>query len=68
MKILSQVLRFAVPYLIVGVVEMLCKHRKKICEITERMVSMTDKFYKQIFNMLARWTNLLDSFYGIQTL
>ena len=63
-NVLSQILKFAIPYLTVGIVEALCKHRTKICKVTERMVNMTYKSYKQIRNMTARCTNWIESSFG----
>ena len=66
-NVLSQVLKFAIPHLTVRIVEVLCKHATKICKITEGMVDMTYKFYRQICDMTARCTNLIGSSYGLQT-
>lgn len=66
-NVLSQVLKFAIPHLTMGIVEALCKHRTKVCKITERMVDMTYKFYRQICNMTARCANSIGSSSGLKT-
>lgn len=63
-NILSQILKFAIPYLTVGIVEALCKHRTKIRRITERMVNMTYKSYKRIRNMTKQCTSWIESPFG----
>ena len=66
-NVLSQILKFAIPHLTVGIVETLYKHRTKICKITERMIDMTYKFHKQIRNMTARCINWIESSFGLGT-
>ena len=60
-NVFSQILKFAIPHLTVGIVETFYKHRTKICKVTERMVDMTYKFQEQICNMIARCTNWIGS-------